>query len=237
VPAVTAQPALNIAAPSDDVRAVALVLHGGRAKSNAPVRSSQLAVLRMAPFATSLRRTGAPHGLAVARLRYLVRGWNGNLRSPVADVQWALERIAERYPAAPVALVGHSMGGRAAIYAAGHPAVRAVVGLAPWIEPGDPIDTVTDRHVLVAHGDRDRMTNPRGSAGWTQRAQAVAASAVYISVATEKHAMLHRASLWHAFTSTYVLATLCGVQPEESDNDSGANVIARALAGDTPLVV
>jgi pimeloyl-ACP methyl ester carboxylesterase len=234
---VTADPALHIATPPGDVRAIALVLHGGRAKSKAPVRGRHLTVLRMTPFAKSLTRAGAQHGLVVARLRYLVRGWNGDLRSPVADVQWALSRLGEQNPDVPVALVGHSMGGRAAIYAAGAPAVRAVVGLAPWIEPADPVDTVAGRHVLVAHGDRDRMTNPRGSAQWTRRAQAVAASATYVSVAAERHAMLHRASLWHSLTTAYVLATLCGVQPEESDNGAGAKVIARALAGDTSLVV
>lgn len=216
---------------------MALVLHGGRARSSAPVRSRHLTVLRMTPFATSLRRAGAQHGLAVARLRYLVRGWNGNLRSPVADVRWALDELGRRHPDVPIALVGHSMGGRAAIYSAADPSVRAVVGLAPWIEPSDPVDTVTGKHVLVAHGVRDRMTSPSGSAAWTRRAERVAASAAYVGVATEGHAMLLRAALWHSLATSFVLATVCGVPPEESDNGEGANVIARALAGDTSLVV
>src|SRR4051794_32010909 len=70
-------PRLTIAAPDGSVRAVALVLHGGRAKSEAPVRRTNLTVVRMTPFATSLRQAGADLGLAVARLRYVVRGWNG----------------------------------------------------------------------------------------------------------------------------------------------------------------
>ena len=81
-------------------------------------------------------------GLAVARLRYRVRGWNGADAAPVADAHWALDQLTARFPGVPIALVGHSMGGRAALYAAGHPAVRAVVGLAPWIEPGDTERTI-----------------------------------------------------------------------------------------------
>ena len=237
MPAVSADPALTIAAPRGEVRAVALVLHGGRARSRAPVRPSNLTVLRMSPFATDLRRAGADAGLAVARLRYLVRGWNGSARSPVADVEWALEGIGERFPDAAVALVGPSMGGRAAIYAAAAPSVQVVVGLAPWIEPGDPVEPVTGRDILVVHGDRDRITSARNSAAWTERARRVAASAAYVNVSGERHAMLHRAKLWHTMTSAYVLAKLCGVSPEETSAAPGARVIAKVLAGDASLVV
>jgi pimeloyl-ACP methyl ester carboxylesterase len=230
-------PQLTIAAPDGTVRGIALVLHGGRAKSQAPVRPTHLTVVRMTPFATSLRRAGRDLGLAVARLRYVVRGWNGAARSPVADVRWALDRIAQRYPTVPVALVGHSMGGRAAIYSAAAPSVRTVVGLAPWIEPNDPVDTIADRDVLVVHGDRDRITSPVNSANWTQRARPVAESASYVSVAGERHAMLHRAGLWHSMTSAYVLATLLGMPPAQTSSAAGANVIAKVLAGDASLVV
>jgi alpha-beta hydrolase superfamily lysophospholipase len=234
---VSDEPAFDIGAPRGEVRGVALVLHGGRATSRAPVRPSNLTVLRMAPFANALRRAGAAEGLAVARLRYLVRGWNGATRSPVADVLWALGQIAERYPDAPVGLVGHSMGGRAAIYAAATPAVRVVVGLAPWIEPGDPVEPVTDRHVLIAHGDRDRITSARNSAAWTERARRVAASAAYVNVSGERHAMLHRAKLWHTMTAAYVVATLCGGSPDGTATAPGGRVISKVLAGDASLVV
>jgi len=230
-------PHLTFTAPDGTVRAVALVLHGGRAKSQAPVRRTNLTVVRMTPFATSLHRAGGDLGLAVARLRYVLRGWNGGAQSPVADVRWALNRIAERYPSVPVALVGHSMGGRAAIYSAAAPSVRTVVGLAPWIEPADPVDPIADRDVLVVHGDRDRITSPVNSAEWTKRARAIAESAAYVSVAGERHAMLHRATLWHSMTSAYVVATLLGVPPAETSSAAGANVIAKVLAGDASLVV
>jgi pimeloyl-ACP methyl ester carboxylesterase len=232
---VSAEPVLDVAEPDGDVDAVALVLHGGRAKGTGPVRATQLAVVRMTPFASSLRR--AAPGLAVARLRYLVRGWNGSARSPVPDVEWALDRLAQRFPGIPVGMVGHSMGGRAAVYAAAHPAVRVVVGLAPWIEPGDPYSQVAGRHVLVVHGDLDRITSAAASASWTDRARAVATSAGYVTVRGARHAMLRRAGLWHALTTSYVLATLCGKPPPETDRSEAATVVSKILAGQASFVV
>lgn len=229
----TGEPALAVRGPRD-ARAVVLVLHGGREHGVTPVRPTHLAVMRMAPFASALRRAGSGHGLAVARLRYQVRGWNGTARSPVPDVEWALDRLAAQFTATPIALVGHSMGGRAAIYAAGHHAVRAVVGLAPWIERDDPTDQVGRRHVLVVHGDHDRITSPRRSAAWTQQASSVAASAGYVAISGERHAMLRRAALWHSLTAHYVSAVMLGVRPEGSP---AADVIAKILAGDASLVV
>lgn len=230
-------PVLDVVRPPGEVTAIALVLHGGRETSLATVRPTNLAVLRMAPFAGSLRRAGRGHGLAVARLRYLVRGWNGTARSPVADVEWALDRLAASFPTAPVALIGHSMGGRAAFHAAGHPAVRAVVGLAPWVERDDSVEPIAGRHLLVAHGQRDRITSPRGAAEWTRRAAAVAASASYVAISNERHAMLQRAGLWHSLTTAYVLAVLCDARPAGTDRSPGANVIGKVLAGNDSIVV
>ena len=234
---VTREPALAVTLPAGEVRAIALVLHGGRVRGHGRVRPTQMAPLRMAPFAASLIRGGRSHGLAVARLRYLVRGWNGAARSPVADVEWALARLAARFGAAPIALIGHSMGGRAAIYAAAHPSVDGIVGLAPWIEKSDPYDQVAGRHVLVVHGDRDRITNPQESAAWTQRAARVAASASYVGIRDGRHALLQRPGLWHSLTTAYVLAVLCNVPPAETDSSAAANVVAQVLAGNASLVV
>ncbi|MBE7186792.1 alpha/beta hydrolase [Jatrophihabitans endophyticus] len=222
---------LRVDEPAGAARAVALVLHGGRSTSTAPVRANQLAVLRMLPFVGSLRRAGAQHGLAVARLRYRVRGWNGAERSPVADVESVLDRLVTRFPDVPIALVGHSMGGRAALYAAGHDAVRSVVGLAPWVEPGDPMNQLLGRRLLVAHGRADRMTDPRESARYTAAAAAVAASASYVAVDGDRHAMLRRAALWHGLATGFVLATLLDVAPGESVGGDPANLVVKALDG------
>jgi dienelactone hydrolase len=128
------------------------------------------------------------------------------------------------------------MGGRAALYAAGHPSVQVVVGLAPWIEAGDPYAQLAGRNLLVAHGDGDRITNASASAAWTRRAATVAASASYVSVRGDGHAMLKRASLWHSLTASYVLEKLCGTEPAGADSPAAA-VMSRVLAGQTSLVV
>ncbi len=230
-------PDLTVHEPDGPVRAVALVLHGGRSRSHARVTAFQLAVLRMRPFATALRRAGKSEGLAVATLRFRVRGWNGAERSPVADATWALDQLAARFPGAPIALVGHSMGGRTAMYAAGHDAVRAVVGLAPWIESGDPVSQLRARRVLIAHGALDRMTDPSASAAYARSAESVAASVTYVSIEADKHAMLHRPRVWTELTTGFVLAVLCGRTPQGTEQDATTNVLAMALAGQAALVV
>ncbi|MGR4852480.1 alpha/beta fold hydrolase [Streptomyces sp. LARHCF252] len=56
------------------------------------------------------------------------RGGSGHAR----DARRALGELARRAGDVPVVLVGHSMGGRAALRAADAPQVRAVPALAPW---------------------------------------------------------------------------------------------------------
>jgi pimeloyl-ACP methyl ester carboxylesterase len=237
MPAVTAAPALSVDTPRRPVRAIAVVLHGGRSVGAAPVRANQLAVLRMLPFARALTAAGSDRGLAVARLRYAVRGWNGAAQAPVGDVRWALDQLGARFPDVPVALVGHSMGGRAALCAAGHDAVRVVVGLAPWIEPGDPVAQLAGRRVLLAHGTRDRVTSPAASAAYARRAAEVASSVSYVSVSDERHAMLRRAAVWHDLAAGFVTGALLGAAPEGTGSRDTANVLTRALAGQATLVV
>lgn len=227
---------LQIDEPKGAVTAVVLVLHGGRSRSTGPVRPTQLSVLRMRPFVSSLRAAGADQGLAVAQLRYAVRGWNGSDESPVPDTRWALGQLAERFPGTPTALVGHSLGGRAAVYAADHASVRALVGLAPWIEPGDPYHQLAGRRVLFAHGDLDRMTSPDESAGFARRASTVADSVSYVSIHGDRHPMLRRARLWHDLATGYVLAVLCGQAPGGTVRPESANLLQKALAGEATLV-
>lgn len=232
----TDEPKLLVDNAAGPVRGVALVLHGGRARSHLPVRATNLAVVRMLPFVTALR-SHARAGLVVAQVRYRVRGWNGAERSPVPDTKWALDQLATRFPDVPVALVGHSMGGRAAVYAADHQAVRSVVGLAPWIEPGDPVEPVTGRRVLLVHGAADRMTDPRASAAYARRAEPFAESVTFVSVEGEKHAMLRRAPFWHGVAAGFVAATVLGRTPDGSGTSDTAKVVAGALAGEAQLVV
>jgi dienelactone hydrolase len=89
------------------------------------------------PIARRIARGG--HGrFAVIRLRYAVHGWNGELQSPLADANWALDQLTEQFGSLPIGLVGHSLGGRTALRLAGHPEVQSVVALAPWLPEDEP---------------------------------------------------------------------------------------------------
>jgi alpha-beta hydrolase superfamily lysophospholipase len=229
------EPRLVVDEPSGPAHGIALVLHGGRSKSRDPVCETQLAVLRMRPFAAALRRAGG--GLVVARLLYRLRGWNGVDRAPVADTQWALNNLAMRFPGQSIALVGHSMGARAAIYAAAHDRVRAIVALAPWIEAGDPVATLAARRVLIAHGDQDRMTDPSASRDYARAAERVAETVSYVRVAGERHAMLRRPRVWTELTVGFVLGALLDAVPPGRGDAGARRAVTGALAGQAAIDV
>lgn len=226
-----AGPTLRVHEPRTSPRAVVLVLHGGKARSEVPTAPWNGAVLRMVPFARAVARYD---GLAVARLRYRVRGWNGAAQSPVADARDALAELRRRYPERPVALIGHSMGGRAALYVADEPDVRAVVALAPWVEQYDRVEPVSGRRLLIAHGDHDHITDPAASAAFARRAAEVA-DVSYVSVRGSAHTMLRRAGLWHELAAAFTVAAVIDGRPVGKDHVT--NVVRRALAGEASLVV
>ena len=93
-------------------------------------------------------------------------------------------------------LIGHSMGARAAFRVAGHPAVSAVAGLAPWLPPTEPVDQLAGRRVLLVHGTADHITSPEETWAYAERARSVTQTAT-IEVLGGEHTMLRRAPLWH----------------------------------------
>lgn len=188
-------------------------------------------MLRMVPFARALAR---PDELAIARVRYRVRGWNGAAQSPVADARAALAEMRQRFPDIPIALLGHSMGGRAALYVADAPGVQAVVALAPWVEQYDRVEPLAGRRVLIMHSDRDGITDPTASAVFAKRAAQVA-EVSYLRVRGSDHAMLRRARLWHAAATAFAAAALLDEPPAGPTRVT--NVVGRALAGEASLVV
>jgi len=74
--------------------AAVLVFHGGAADSTAPVSRFSPAVLRLIPVARAIAR--AEPSVAVYRLRFGVRGWNGLGTDVLADAHQALADIAGR---------------------------------------------------------------------------------------------------------------------------------------------
>jgi hypothetical protein len=202
-------PALVTVAPRGPARGVALIAHGGRSKSTARDSNLRSPALRMFPFVADLARAGRRGGLAVAQLRYRVVGYNDG--DPVRDLEWALDELSGRF-GAPVCLVGHSMGARAALRAAGHESVQAVAGLAAWCPPAEPVAQLAGRTVMLVHGSRDRVTDPAGSLHLGRRARGTAARIARFEVAGEGHAMLERLPLWQAITRRFVLGAL-GLEP------------------------
>ena len=188
-------------------KGVVLVAHGGQASSTAPTSALQPAVLRMIPVAAAIRQGLRGSGAVVRRPRFRVRGWNGAQASPVGDLNEALDAIAAEFGPVPVVLVGHSMGARAAVRAAGHPAVSAVAGLAPWLPPGEPAGQLAGRRVLLAHGTADSITSPTETWAFLERARAITEVAA-VEVRDGDHPMLRRARLWHAIAAEFARAAL-----------------------------
>jgi predicted esterase len=194
-------------------QAVALVLHGGQENSSAPAAARHTAVLRMLPIASRLAASAGPAGLAVWRLRFRYRGWNKGAAHPLADVSWAVKQLREWHGEVPIVLIGHSMGGRAALRAADAPGVVGVLGLAPWVPPGEPSEQLAGRRVLVVHGARDRVTSAQASKELVESVRGDAAEATYVSLRGSGHAMLRRASMWHALTAEFVMYAGLGSTP------------------------
>lgn len=209
--------------------AVVLVLHGGASRRDDPrVSPTQLSVLRMVPVARRVARA-APRRLAVFRLLNSTRGWDTR-HTPEDDVHWAVDQLRDRLGSdLPVGLVGHSLGGRAAILAAALPEVRSVVALNPWVYPGDGRIDLAGRRVLIVHGTNDRIASPEHSAT-VARDLARTAEVSYVRVAGAKHAMLRRGSQFERLAAGFTAATLL---PDLTPQ----GVVARALAGDSPIDV
>jgi alpha-beta hydrolase superfamily lysophospholipase len=206
-----------------DPEGVVLVLHGGGGRRRRMMVSpAQLSVLRMVPIARRAARAG--HGrFAVYRLLNSVRGWDTR-HTPLRDATWALDEIAARHGRRlPTCLVGHSLGGRAALLAAGAPEVRGVAALAPWVLPGDLPAEPAGRRFLIVHGSRDRIASP-------QRAAAVAdalahhTEVTYVLVEGGRHAMLRHRDLFDGLAADFAALVLLG--------ESGKGPIARVAEGE-----
>jgi alpha-beta hydrolase superfamily lysophospholipase len=205
-------PSVDVLPANGETTAIVMVLHGGRADSFAPSEPGHLTAVRMRPFASTLHRQGRVNGLAVWTVRYRYRGWNGAERSPVADVEWALQEMRRRHGDVPVVLVGHSMGGRTALAVGGDPLVRGICALAPWTERNDPVAQLAGATVLIAHGTLDRVTSPRGSRSYAKKVAQAGARVGYIPVRGEMHAMVFRPRFWHQLAAGFTLGTL-GIAP------------------------
>jgi dienelactone hydrolase len=170
------------------------------------VSPTQLSVLRMIPIARRVARVGRGQ-LAVFRLLNSTRGWDTH-HTPVDDTRWALQSIHDQLDELPVGLVGHSLGGRAALLAASEPSVRSVVALAPWVYPTDNPGSLAGRRILVVHGSADRIASPQRSFS-VARTLARTADVGFIQIGGAKHAMLRHHRQFDSFAAGFIAATLC----------------------------
>lgn len=145
--------------------------------------------------------------LAVVQPRYGVRGWNGAARSPVAGVEKILDEVKVELGSIPIALIGHSMGGRIAAILAGRPEVVAVVGLAPWWPDGEGSLLRPGLDVLVLHGQGDHVVDPSSTRRQVEEATGRGVRAEWQGM-PGGHGMLRGWHAWHAMTADFVVPRL-----------------------------
>ncbi|WP_222195603.1 alpha/beta hydrolase [Modestobacter italicus] len=205
-------PALEQLPANGETRGIALFCHGGTVTSVDPPKERALSLVRMRAFQSFVHRSTADRGIATALLRYRVAGWNGEAADAFQDVRWAIAQLREEHGTdVPIVLVGHSMGGRAALRAGGEPSVTAVCALAPWTPPGEPVMHLGGQTVVILHGRGDRWVPARLSAEFAVRARRAKARVARFTI-VGGHGMVRRSHRWHAFARDVVLAGT-GLEP------------------------
>lgn len=174
-------------------------------------RSSPLTAARALPLARRLARGNTSEPVVTHVVRYRYRGWNGEAAHPVADAFWAADEARRLYGDVPICLAGYDLGARAALRAAGHPAVNSVLALGPWLpEVGEePVKQLIGRHVLLAHGTDDRHTDPELSYRFAERAKKVNANVCRFEVHTDRHELRYLRPEVHALATDFTQGTLC----------------------------
>ncbi len=201
-------PSLTRSAASSSPRGLVLLLHGGADKGTDPIDESSLSFRRSRWMMAETQHRFHESGVDVWLLRYAVKGWNGHLSSPVPDARWALSQVRREHGSLPVVLLGHSMGGRTAAAVADDPNVVGVVALAPWLPPGEPVDLLAGKHLVAAHGRRDKITRFKDTSSFVERARDVAASSTMVDMGGAGHYMLRRRSRWNAVATDNTLRML-----------------------------
>lgn len=205
-------PLLTTADVPGDPRAMVLVLHGGKPRSDRVIGPTSASWRRAAWLQRSIVPQAHEAGVGVWLARYRVRGWNGGA-GPVHDARWALDELRSAHGDVPVVLLGHSMGARVAVHVADDPSVVGVVGLAPWWSADDPVTTLAGRDLRAAHGRRDRITSFRETSRYVDRARSVAASAELHDMGGLGHYMLTGSGHWHDVALGSVLEVLAARVP------------------------
>ncbi|MFF1559174.1 prolyl oligopeptidase family serine peptidase [Streptomyces sp. NPDC058279] len=170
------------------VSGVVLLLPGASRFSPGPVR----------PLARALARAGGAQGLVAHPVLH-----GAGVRED--EARWAVDEVVRRYGDVPVCLAGYDAGGRAALRAAGHEAVQAVLALAPRLdgrgaggkgsaesesEPdSEPVKQLAGRQVLIVHGTDDGRCDPESSFRLAARAKKANRSTCRFEVHSDGHGL------------------------------------------------
>lgn len=189
------------------IEAVVVSLHGGPERGFSATSSWSPAYARLVPFARAIRQLSDDR-IAVVRVRHTQTGWNGGEQTTLGQARLLLAGIARRTPELPIGLLGHSLGGRTALAAAGHSQVSSVVGLAPWVTRHDAVQHLVDRDVLIVQGATDRVCPAKETREFVQRLLEAGGNVRYEELAGCGHGMIRRAGDWHDIAARHLVDTL-----------------------------
>lgn len=184
-------------------RALALILHGGRAVDPRMHRSRDVSYLRMLPFVPAVSRIS--RGLVAPVLVHNRHGgWIAPSGTGLVQTRELVHRLSDEH-GLPVVLLGHSSGGWAALHGGGEDAVLGTVALAPWIDEDDPVEHLREKVVRVIHGEADAVCSPQRSRDFVERLRAAGGDATYVGVTGGGHALLDRPWRWHGLAARAVM--------------------------------
>lgn len=196
------------------VSGVVLLLPGGDETSACRRPSALRATASVLSMGRRLARAGRAEGLAAHVVHYRYRGWNGSQAHLAGDAQWAADEAVRRYGDVPICLAGVDMGGRAALHAAGHTAVDAVLAIAPWLPeedvaaPPEPVKQLAGRKVLIVHGTNDERTDPELSFHYAARAKKTNRDVCRFEVHADGHGLRQYRAEVHSLAENFLLGTL-----------------------------